>query len=34
MNILYIHQYFTTQEEGGGTPSYEFVKRLGKKGKV
>lgn len=34
MHILYIHQYFTTPEEGGGTRSYEFVKRLGKKGEV
>jgi len=32
MNILYIHQYFTTPEEGGGTRSYEFARELVKKG--
>ncbi len=32
MNILYIHQYFTTPEEGGGTRSYEFARNLVKKG--
>jgi glycosyltransferase involved in cell wall biosynthesis len=32
MNILYIHQYFTTPEEGGGTRSYEFARYLVKKG--
>lgn len=32
MHILYIHQYFTTPEEGGGTRSYEFARRLVKKG--
>ncbi len=26
MKILYIHQYFTTPEKGGGTRSYEFAK--------
>jgi len=34
MHILYIHQYFTTPEEGEGTRSYEFIKRLGKNVKV
>jgi len=34
MHILYIHQYFITPEKGGGTRSYEFVKRLEKKGEV
>ena len=32
MNILYIHQYFTTPEEGGGTRSYEFARSLVKRG--
>jgi len=32
MNILYIHQYFTTPEEGGGTRSYEFSRSLVKRG--
>lgn len=32
MNILYIHQYFTTPEEGGGTRSYEFARYLVKQG--
>jgi glycosyltransferase involved in cell wall biosynthesis len=32
MHILYIHQYFTTPEEGGGTRSYEFARKLVKKG--
>lgn len=32
MHILYIHQYFTTPEEGGGTRSYEFARRFVKKG--
>ena len=32
MNILYIHQYFTTPEEGGGTRSYEFARNLVKRG--
>ena len=32
MNILYIHQHFTTPEEGGGTRSYEFARYLVKKG--
>lgn len=32
MHILYIHQYFTTPEEGGGTRSYEFARFLLKRG--
>jgi glycosyltransferase involved in cell wall biosynthesis len=32
MNIIYIHQYFTTPEIGGGTRSYEFARYLVKKG--
>jgi len=32
MNILYIHQYFTTPEEGGGIRSYEFAQGLVKRG--
>jgi glycosyltransferase involved in cell wall biosynthesis len=32
MHILYIHQYFTTPEEGGGTRSYEFARSLAKRG--
>jgi len=32
MHILYIHQYFTTPEEGGGTRSYEFARSLVKRG--
>jgi len=32
MNILYIHQYFTTPEEGGGIRSYEFARYLVKRG--
>jgi len=32
MHILYIHQYFTTPEEGGGTRSYEFSRYLVKQG--
>ena len=32
MNILYIHQYFTTPEKGGGTRSYEFTRSLVKRG--
>jgi glycosyltransferase involved in cell wall biosynthesis len=28
MHILYIHQYFNTPEEGGGTRSYEFARKL------
>lgn len=32
MHILYIHQYFTTPEEGGGTRSYEFARKLVKRG--
>lgn len=27
MRILYLHQYFTTPEQGGGTRSYEFARR-------
>lgn len=32
MHILYIHQYFTAPEQGSGTRSYEFARRLVKKG--
>jgi len=32
MHILYIHQYFTTPEEGGGTRSYDFARYLVKQG--
>lgn len=32
MHILYIHQYFTTPELGGGTRSYEFARSLVKRG--
>jgi glycosyltransferase involved in cell wall biosynthesis len=32
MRILYIHQYFNTPEEGGGTRSYEFARSLVKRG--
>jgi len=32
MHILYIHQYFTTPEESGGTRSYEFARFLLKRG--
>jgi glycosyltransferase involved in cell wall biosynthesis len=32
MHVLYIHQYFTTPEEGGGTRSYEFARSLVKRG--
>lgn len=32
LNILYIHQYFKTPEEGGVTRSYEIAKQLVKKG--
>ena len=32
MKILYIHQYFHTPEEGGGTRSYEFARKLVKLG--
>src|SRR3990172_5744735 len=28
MNVLYIHQYFTTRDGSGGTRSYEFARRL------
>ena len=28
MHLLYLHQYFTTPEKGGGTRSYEFARRL------
>lgn len=27
MRIIYLHQYFVTPEQGGGTRSYEFAKR-------
>lgn len=27
MRIAYVHQYFTTPEQGGGTRSYEFARR-------
>jgi glycosyltransferase involved in cell wall biosynthesis len=32
MNILYIHQYFTTRDGDGGTRSYEFSRHLIEKG--
>ena len=32
MKILYIHQYFVTPEEPGGTRSYWFSKELVKRG--
>jgi glycosyltransferase involved in cell wall biosynthesis len=32
MNILFIHQYFTTREGTGGTRSYEFARHLVKSG--
>lgn len=32
MRILYLHQYFTTPDIGGGTRSYEFGRRLVKNG--
>jgi len=32
MKVLYIHQYFNTPEDGGGTRSYEFAKKLVKLG--
>jgi len=32
MHILYIHQYFNTPEEGGGTRSYDFARYLVKQG--
>lgn len=32
MHILYLHQYFNTPEEGGGTRSYEFARKLVKLG--
>jgi len=32
MHILYLHQYFNTPEEGGGTRSYEIARKLVKKG--
>jgi len=32
MHILYIHQYFNTPEEGGGTRSYEFARKLVRRG--
>ena len=32
INILYIHQYFKTPEEGGVTRSYEIAKQLAQKG--
>jgi glycosyltransferase involved in cell wall biosynthesis len=28
MHILYLHQYFTTPQAGGGTRSYEFARRM------
>jgi hypothetical protein len=28
MKITYIHQYFTTPEQGGGTRSFEMGRRL------
>lgn len=32
MNIIYLHQYFTTPEYFGGVRSYQFAKRLVEKG--
>jgi len=32
MKILYLHQYFTTRSEAGGTRSYEFSKHFLRKG--
>ncbi len=32
MHVLYLHQYFTTRQGYSGTRSYEFAKRLVKKG--
>ena len=32
MHILYLHQYFNTPEEGWGTRSFEFARKLVKKG--
>src|SRR5690554_3400721 len=32
MHILYLHQYFHTPEEGGGTRSYEFARKIVKFG--
>ena len=32
MKILYFHQHFTTPKGAGGTRSYEFAKRLAKRG--
>lgn len=32
MRILYLHQYFTTPDQGGGTRSYEFARRWVKAG--
>ncbi|MBS4538827.1 glycosyltransferase family 4 protein [Clostridium sp. D2Q-11] len=32
MNVLYLHQYFTTPEISGGTRSYTFAKKLIEKG--
>jgi len=32
VKVLYIHQYFNTPEDGGGTRSYEFAKKLVKLG--
>jgi glycosyltransferase involved in cell wall biosynthesis len=32
MHILYLHQYFTTPQTGGGTRSYSFAKHLTDKG--
>ena len=32
MKIVYLHQYFSTPHEGGGTRSYEFSRRWGAEG--
>jgi glycosyltransferase involved in cell wall biosynthesis len=32
MKILYLHQYFTTPDSGGGTRSYEMARRLARDG--
>jgi len=32
VRVTYIHQYFTTPEQGGGTRSYEMGRRLVKMG--
>ena len=34
MRVTYLHQYFTTPEQGGGTRSYEMARRLVRHGHV